>query len=508
ASDAQLRVYVIQPKDPSKPDPWLKLVQQISLGGVVAMPPMIDGRRVMTATTSGIVRVYEAGGADAKNPLRQIAEYAVEGADNVVRYPLFQDGQLWIADNRLTKYDIQAARGRLESKWVEDAQNVFLQPPMAVGQAVVAVHRKQGAPGAAVSARAMQGSELYWSTQLGAPLAGAPQVLDDGKTLVVTSGGAVFRLDGGASASAIVGDPVIAPDVFRLPPPVKHVVRLPNGLIAMSSGKGSQQIGLFDPKSPTPLVTWLKLRDKLACAPVAMGRGLIVATLGGQVLLIDSKPDAMTGDPVDLAEPFQPKLEVGQQVEWITPTVVNDNEAVISDGKAKVYRLGIQSQPKPHLAVLADQTVTKPIVSPFAAMNGTVYATDAGKALVGFNLAKKLSRDLELPLAAQYACGPVRIGETLLLATDDNQLLAIDSKGKQLWLRPLVHGPLAGVPLLVGGAYLVASRDGTILRLDAASGKELGKTDVGCPLATAPVARGERVLVGGYDGTLYEVRQP
>ncbi len=267
ARDAQLRVYLIQPKESGKPEPWLKLVQQIPLGGHVATPPLADGRRVLVATTSGIVRIFELGGAESKAPLKQIAESAIEGADNVIRFPLLQGGQLFVADNRLTKYDIQAARGRLEPNWIEDDQSAFLQPPAAVGQAVVAVRRKLGSPGAVVSARAMQGSELFWATELGVPPAGEPQVLDDGKAIVVTAGGAVFKIDAGATASAILGDPLVAPDVFRLPPPVKHVIRLSGGLLAVSSGKGSQQIGVFDPSSPTPLVTWLKLpdKDRLAC---------------------------------------------------------------------------------------------------------------------------------------------------------------------------------------------------------------------------------------------------
>jgi outer membrane protein assembly factor BamB len=505
--DAQLRVFLIQPKDPAKPEPWLKLVQQIPLGGQVATPPLADGRRVLVATSSGIVRIFEVGGAEAKTPLRQIAESAVEGADNLIRFPLLQGGQLWIADNRLTKYDVQAARGRLEPKWIEDEQSAFLQPPLAVGQAVVAVRRKLGAPGAVVSARAMPESELFWATHLGTPPAGEPLVLDDGKTIAVTAGGAVFKIDAAENASAILTDPLVAPDTFRLPPPVKHVVRLSGGLLAISSGKGSQQIGVFDPNSPAPLVTWLKLPDKLACAPVAMGRGLLVATTAGQVCLWDSKPDPQTGEPVPLAEPFQPALEVDAQIEWITPAVVNDKEAVIADGKTKVYHLGIQDKPKPHLAVLAEATVTKPIVSPLAVLGETVYAADAGKLLVAFGLAK-LNREKELPLGGQFAWGPAPLGDAVLLATDDNQLLAMDAKGNRLWQTPLTHGPLAGAPLRLGGHYLLAARDGTICRVDAATGKELATLDVGCPLATGPVARGGRLLVGGCDGALYEVRQP
>ncbi len=239
-----------------------------------------------------------------------------------------------------------------------------------------------------------------------------------------------------------------------------------------------------------------------------MGRGLVVATAGGQVCLWDSKPDPKTGAPVPLAEPFQPALEVGARIDWITPAVVNDRELVIADGKTNLYHLGIQDDPQPHLAVLAKAPLTKPIVSPLAVLGGMIYATDAGKILAGFSLAKKLNRDVDVPLEGQFAWGPAPVGDAVLLATDDNRLLSMDAKGKRLWQAPLGHGPLAGAPWPLGGQYLLASRDGTISRIDAATGKELGKLDAGSPLATGPVVRGGRVLVAGYDGTLYEVRQP
>ncbi len=165
ARDAQLRVYLVQPKDPGKPEPWLKLVQQVPLGGVVATPLLADRRRILATTTSGKVHVFVLGGSEAKTPLLQIAESVIEVADNLIRFPLLQGGQLFIADNRLTKYDVQTARGRLEPKWTDDEQSAFLQPPLAVGQAVVGVRRKLGNPGAVVTARAMPESELYWKTR-------------------------------------------------------------------------------------------------------------------------------------------------------------------------------------------------------------------------------------------------------------------------------------------------------------------------------------------------------
>ena len=59
ARDAVLRVYTIEPNRSDKPDPWLKLLQEIPLGGHLQMSPLVEGQRVLVTTNSGMVRVFE-----------------------------------------------------------------------------------------------------------------------------------------------------------------------------------------------------------------------------------------------------------------------------------------------------------------------------------------------------------------------------------------------------------------------------------------------------------------
>ena len=262
--DCVLQVLAIQPKRSDKPEPWLKPLQQIRLSGHVSTPPLVDGRRVLVTTTAGVVRVFELSGSNTKTPLHDVAETSVEGAANLVRFALMQSGQFWIADSRLTKYDVQAARGRLMPKWPVDEDSAYLQPPVAFGQAVVTVRRKVGMPGALVSAVAMQDPDKYWETQIASPPAGPPLVLgEDGRVVAVTANGGVFRIDAGPSGPAVVNETVATADAFLLfRQPLRHVVCLAGGLLAISSGAGSDQFGVFDPKTPSPLIYWLKLPEK------------------------------------------------------------------------------------------------------------------------------------------------------------------------------------------------------------------------------------------------------
>ncbi len=502
AHDCVLKLFAVQPNTSDKPKPWLKLVQRIRLGGHVKTPPLVDGRRVLIATASGVVRVYEISATDVKMPLREIADTAIEGGGNLIRFPLLRRGRFWIADTRLTKYDIQAATGRLRSKGIADQEGAFLQPPVVVGEAVVCVQRRPGMPGAVVSAVSMLNLDRYWKTQLGCPLAAEPIVMAEaGKIVAVTAAGAVFRVNAGRDGATIVNEPIAAIDASLLRRPIDNIVPLANGLLAISGGKGCDQIGVFDPNTPTPLMYWLKLRDELACAPVAFGRGILVADRAGRISLLDPQ----SGDP--LAEPFQPRLEPGERIEWVAPAVVNDKEVVVANGQGKIYRLGIQDQPKPHLARLAQTTVAKPIISPLAVAGNMVFGADQDNVLASFGLSK-LNRGKELNLDARCAWGPARIGDHVLMATEDNRLFCVNADGKQLWRTKLKYGPLAGAPLLLGGNYILVARGGTICRIETATGKELGKLDVGFPLATGAAPIGQGLLVGGFDGTIYEVRQP
>ena len=86
-----------------------------------------------------------------------------------------------------------------------------------------------------------------------------------------------------------------------------------------------------------------------------------------------------------------------------------------------------------------------------------------------------LGRGNEQSLGSRFAWGPARVGDALLLSTDDNHLLCLDAKGKRRWKIAMKHGPLAGAPLPVGDAYVLASRSGMLWRVEAAHRQDAGK---------------------------------
>jgi outer membrane protein assembly factor BamB/TolA-binding protein len=514
ARDSAVKIFTIQPDHSDKPESWLKPIQEIRLGGHLQMSPLVEGRRVLTATDTGVVRVFELSATDAKVPFREVAQTAIDEDDagrpkstNLTRFAMMQNGQFWIADNRLTKYDVQAARGRLTPKWIDSADSAYLQPPVAIGQTVVSVRRKIGMPGAIVSAIGMEINDHLWDTQIASPLAGSPLPLStdgksDGRLVAVTANGGVFRTDSNKADVSVVNEPILTSDPFRIKQPVTHVVSLAGGLLAISDGKGGEQVGVFDPANAAPIMSWVNLKCKLACAPAALGRGLLVPSKAGQVFWLDPQK----GD--QLAEPFQPRLEPGMELDWTTPAVISDTQVVLSDGKTTVYLLSLKDQPKPHLEASAQTAIAKPIASPLGVVAQTGFVADTSGALTVLGLPTLAHGNKDVGLGGRCVWGPVRVGENVFVATDANQLLCFDSKGKEVWRAPLENGPLAGAPLLVGNQLVFASRSGIVWKAEAATGKGASKTNTGCPLATGPVLCGQKLLVGGHDGTIYEVRLP
>ena len=501
ARDTVMQVLAIRKENSDPAEPWLKPVQQIRLDGHIQTPPLTDGRRLLVVTSRGDVRILELSG-DAKAPLREVAKTTIRGADNLIRFALIQGGQFWVADTQLAAYDIQTARGRLASQWTAQHDSVFLQAPVAIGNAVVTVRHRQGKAGACVSAVALDNPDSLWQTELASPLAGNRLVVsDDGKAMAVTSNGSLYRIDAERTVTSVRDEPDAAVDESRLLRPISQVAELPGGMLAISSGNGSKQIGIFEAASQPPLFHWLKLPDKIACAPVSFSGGLLVAGSGGQVFLLDPRGAAPP------AEPFQTRVEPGVAVDWIRPEAINNTEVVLANGNAKMYRLALEDQPKPHLATLAEASLPKPIVSSLAVLGETVYGCDVANVLTAFKL-PKLTHGKEYPLGGRCTWGPSRVGKSVLLATDDDQLLCMDAQADRLWQIKLEHGPLAGPPLSLGEHFVLASVDGIIWRVDSATGKELGKVDTACPLGAGPVLLGQKMFVVGHDGTLYEVRQP
>lgn len=473
----------------------------LPLSGHVLAPPVVAGRNLVVATDRGAIYSFEINAPDPGPPLTKVAESPAEDAAPFVRYPLLKDAQLWVAGGGLTKFDIHAARGRLEPKWIQDEGDVFVGPPTVRGDVVFHARRKKNLPEILVSAIHAGDGVRIWEAQLAAPPAGAPMTgQTEGAMTVVNAAGSLFEVPSMNLQGRSVQDKALA--AMSLDHPLAEGAApalLADGRLAIGASQGQSKALIAEGAAPRAM-HWLSLPDPLGAAPVGFAGGLLAPGKLGQVFVLDPA----TGRQLIAA--FQPRLQSGETFAWSNPVRLGENEVLLADGRNSLYRLGIADKPQPHLVALATAELPGPVSSPVVALTKTAYAVDGAGQLRAYSL-PDLKPGPVLPLGG-VQWGPARAADRALVLTRGGELACFDEAGQQLWKVAWPHGPLAGAPLAGKDGYLLATVSGTVFRMAADSGQELGKCDVGEPLGAGPVAVGDRLCLAAHGGALLMVASP
>jgi hypothetical protein len=272
---------------------------------------------------------------------------------------------------------------------------------------------------------------------------------------------------------------------------------------AVCCGKGINGLLLYNPALGANGANWVQLDSPLACVVAPLGEGNIAPLMIRQGFYLSA-------DGEKLATPFQPMLEPQKEWHYTPAGAVNGNPPrfVITDGSESIYLVTMSEQPQPHLAVQTKAKVgPHPIESPIVVLGNSAVAVGGSSHLLRFNLPTlKPAGDANLP--APVVWGPFRIGDAILLATANSQLMSISADGQIAWQSPTEHGDLAGAPLAQNDNVLIAYRKGIIERRSLADGKPIAVKDTEQPLASGPVTFLQRLLVAANDGTLLVVDQP
>ena len=226
---------------------------------------------------------------------------------------------------------------------------------------------------------------------------------------------------------------------------------------------------------------WLKVPGKLACAPASLGRGLSRRARPARCSWLDPQ----SGDP--LAEPFQPRLEPG------SGSRLDDSRdrqrhasRVWPTGRSTIYLLGVQDQPKPHLAASAQTAVAKPIAAPLAVLGQTLFLRRRGRRPERVRPAGAGPRQRTVA-RRPMRWGPAASATTCWSPPTTTTCSASTPRGTSSGARLAWNiGPWPAVRCGSATHYLLASRSGIVWRVEAATGKELAKVDAGYPLGHRP----------------------
>ncbi len=499
--------------DPENPGVLRRVVDPIRLGGrvMVEMQPLGNGR-ILVLTDRGNIHVFKLDPANAVERVQQVASFSNAVPPGTLAFPYFDQSVLWVGDTQLSKFELQTLRNSLARKWFRYRGDVFTAPIHRIGDVLFTVRKEDGRAGSRVTAHRIDSrndgqkdGEEIWSTDLGVPAAGKPFVDNVAKEIrVVSSNASLYALNGAAIRDGIIDSPKDQVVSGQLPT-VRESLPLSNNQWAFFGRPISDGFLLFDPASTANSlsVVRLDLQDaKPSAMPTPFNEGLLVGSSAGPVYWLD----ANTGQ--SKAHPFQPSLQPGVEMEWLSPAVTEDGLfVVIADQNGRAYKLTVSQESSPELVASLDVSTEKQLLGPLAVLGESVFATakDVGTAvMVSFNSAD-LQVQHEWSLDGEVAWGPKRMGDGVLVATDAGVLIRWGNEPQPTWTVPLPYGPLAGEPLLDGDAILFASVSGIIWKVDAQTGEELAKIDVKEPLGTGPVVLGKRLLVCGGDGTVHIV---
>ncbi len=497
--DGVLRVFLV---DEQGANP--KEVQQLPLMGHVHVPPVIVDRACLMVTDRGAVYTFEVNPPDQPTALTKLAETAATESAHLVRQFAVRPGQLWIGSDRLTRWDLQLARGRQTPGLVQLENDTFIAPLRLHGNVLVSVRRPAGRAGLAIAAIDTDSGKTIWDTRVAIPLAGEPVVDAAGDLLALTTGGELFQIKPAdlAAGARVLTTPATA--AAATPPLARGTRVLPIGkqlrLYSAGGADGRVLIGGATRDGAQRLI-WLSLPEPAAAVPAVLGTNLLVPNVAGRVLLVDPRQGQEKGTP------FQPPLEAGTQAKWRDPAPWGADRAVLSDQGSHVYLLAVEPQPTPRLTVAREVEAPAAIASAWAVMGDLAFAVDATGRLLSYRL-PGLEAGEPFALPGALAWGPRVVGEQLLLATAD-ALLCFDNQAKLRWTAPLDGASLAGVPSSAteqGQAqYLCASTAGRVWTVAADSGKTSRTVELGVPLSGSPLQWNDRIVVAGSDGSLYLV---
>lgn len=476
------------------------------LNGLAASPPLVAGRRLIVLTDRGQVEVYEIASGEGSEVLTLVATREAAGSQPLVRHVAVTGRNIWIGDTQLTKYSILPTGNRLPVETIDNnfSGATFDHPLELFGNSLIHVHRPKGRAGAVVAATDMDQGRTLWATELAMPPAGVPVVDDSAKTLTMANAeGSVFRFDEAALRSRVQDEPLAVSAMPEELPAITDAVDLGGGRAAFCAA-GSDRLLMYNPSRSDQSAKWIKLESPLACAVTPFGEGLLAPSRIGQVFYLSS------ADGSKLATPFQPRLQPQTTLQY-QPAKVVDAAArrfVIADGQEKIYVVAVVDRPQPHLEAVAEaNSGPYRIESPVIVLGDAALAVAGGSHVVRFKL-PSLEAAGESTLLAPVVWGPFRVGDAMLLATADEQLMAVSEAGKVTWQAPLEHGDLAGAPLALPDSVLMTYRKGIVERRAMADGKPLATLDLEQPLATGPVQFLQRIVLSAQDGTLLVVDPP
>ncbi len=508
-------------------------IRPLKLQGLVNTSLLSAGRRAVVVTSQGQVDVYEVAFGNQQTALTRIARRDADDGAAVARFGLLADGHVWLGGNQLSKLAVLPTGNRMPVQNLDANYpgDTFDHPLQQLEQTLIHVRRPRHRAGALVAAMGMELGNTCWETQLAVPVAGAPSIDATAQQITcLTAAGTAHRFQASPNTT-----PEVADDRKRwqqqtvwgaavngetrnqrvphqsLPPQTSAQRDLPVLSSGLDLGQGrlaalaenSPALLHFRPQATANQLQRLELASPASCPAVAWGAGFVVPTQGGQVFLLDRATGKQLGSP------FQPPVPPNAKFQWLVPAVHDESaRLILSDGQEKIYSLSQATEPQPHLRLEEAADVEYgPLVTRLAVLGDRVAAgTEHGD--VAVYALPTLTAHTTLALDAPIVWGPFATATHWIVATANEELIAVTSEGKITWRQPHRRGPPRGTPYAEGNDLFLLWQTGGVSRLAMDSGQEVAHTPLSQPALAGPWPCGKQLVVTTPHGLVLLLQRP
>lgn len=449
-----------------------KAQDPIRLDGHVNAPMQIYDRRLIVATDSGGITFFEVDPAAKSAPVVATTQFNAAHRELARPWSLIYSGTLFVAERRLSRYEVQTSRGQLNRSWIKYEGDVFTGPLAQAGaNAVTIAHRQPGLPSQTVTAIDQASGEPIWRCDVGY---GPIGLFDPGATgasepLLFSSLGQAFALPDWNAAPDYLPETATAGTGARGSSFDQAFVRSDKTVVLYGKNNPDRAAIYQQNKDPIMRVTRFGLKGGRPTADSILWRdALIVPWSAGQIFALDPT----TG--TNAAMPFQPTLTPGQETVWRRPVASpNDPAALfVAENSGAVYRVALQDSASPFLKEAVAGKVEGEITGPLAAIGATVAVPVLAEGAARIDLLNDatLAKAKEVPLSAALSAGPFAIDDLYVVTLVSGEAIAFDVQGEIKWRTGLPAEALAGDPLLSGENLILAFKSGDLVVVERASG--------------------------------------
>jgi outer membrane protein assembly factor BamB len=470
----------------------LKQAQEpMVVDGNIIVPPLIDRRQLLVQSDMGNTVVLDIE-PSSKDKVTRIASVPKNLDSPRQVWTAFQKNFIWLAENRLARFDLVVSSGKMDRKWIQNDGDQFVGPLQLFGSTLIHARQLKGNQGVRVSAVNADDGVKIWEVDLGEPI--SMIVKKQQGYAAISSSGSYYSI----SNKPLVSQADVAAGEGKSQKWFSNPVSLSPTQSVLLNRSNPREFALYS-ESDTPLQALQVLALPIgnanpSCEAVTVGDKAVVGLESGQLLMFDPTTGLIIGSP------YQPEGKPNKRVIWNQPAVIPSSRSlIVASDLMKIVRFDASES----LRKLSEEALESPLLGPLVVVGNNVVGVSSnanGDTLMSFN-SLSLAATQGSALEGRLVAGPFATNSGGLVQTDQ-KLIAFDENGKATWSVAFPNSQIVRTPVLAGDRLVIANRLGQIWVIDAASGQVTGNVDLGQSLSTEPLVIDKRILVGSDEGSI------